>query len=171
MNRIGFQEAVHASLEGKQAILTVSSALLAYLLLAFFSLPTYSSQLLGRSWTYLPEIMRMTTLGITDTSGIIGLLLTIAYSAITGITVTNAYLSIKAQSFSKILDIGAFLPGFLVTGCASCGVGLLTVFGFTGALTILPFNGNLVKMMGILLMAGLLHRTGNPKTCAIPDES
>jgi hypothetical protein len=92
----------------------------------------------------------MASLGIMDTSGTIGLTLKVIYSI--------------------IAHPGAFLPGFLVAGCASCGVGLLAAFGFTGALAALPFNGNLVKLGGILVMTGLLHRSGNPKVCANPNE-
>lgn len=170
MKKTGISEAFEAALYGRQILLTGLGAFLAYSLLAFFSVPTYSSQLLGRSLTYFPEMIRMASLGIMDTSGTIGLTLTVIYSIITGITLTNAYTSLKMRSFSSILNLGAFLPGFLVAGCASCGVGLLAAFGFTGALAALPFNGNLVKLGGILVMAGLLHRSGNPKVCANPNE-
>lgn len=163
------QEAVKASFTGKEALLTVTGSFLAYTLLSIFSLPTYSSQLLGRSLAYFPDVMRTATIGMIDTTGMIGLILTLIYSVVTGITVTNAYLSVKAQSFSKLLDVGAFLPGFIVTGCASCGVGLLTAFGFTGVLAALPYSGNLVKLGGILVMAGLLNRSGNPRLCANPN--
>jgi hypothetical protein len=163
------QEAIKASLTGKRAFLTISGGLLAYFLLAFFSVPTYSSQLLSRSWTYLPEVMSTATIGMIETTGMIGLILTLTYSAITGITITNAYLSIRSQSFSRILDVGAFLPGLIVTGCASCGAGLLAVLGFTGALATLPFEGNLIKLGGILVMAGLLNHSGNPEICANPN--
>lgn len=163
------QEAIRASITGKPALITVSGSFLAYTLLAYFSVPTYASQLLGRSWTYLPEVISTATVGMIDTTGMIGLLLTLIYSIITGVTITNAYLSIKTQSFSRILDVGAFLPGFLVAGCASCGVGLLTAIGFTGVLAALPFNGNLVKLGGIIVMAGLLNRSGNPQICANPN--
>lgn len=169
MNKTGIRKAFEAALYGKQIFLTGLGALLAYSLLAFFSLPTYSSQLLGRSITYFPEVIKMATLGIMDTSGTIGLTLTVIYSIITGITLTNAYTSLKIRNFSSILNLGAFLPGFLVAGCASCGVGLLAVFGFTGVLAALPFGGNLVKLGGILVMTGLLHRSGNPKVCANPN--
>lgn len=169
MRKPRIQEAFEAALYGRQILLTGFGALLAYSILAFFSLPTYSSQLLGRSLTYFPEVMRMSTLGMLDTTGAIGLALTVTYSIITGVTLTNAYISLKQKSLSGIINLGAFLPGFLVAGCASCGVGLLAAFGFTGALAALPFNGNLVKLGGILVMAGLLHRSGNPKVCANPN--
>lgn len=163
------QEAVKASFTGKEALITASSSFLAYILLAFFSAPTYASQLLGRSWMYFPDVMETATTGMIATTGKIGLILTVTYSVITGVTITNAYLSVRSQSFSKILDVGAFLPGFIVTGCASCGVGFLAAFGFTGALAVLPFNGNLIKLGGILIMAVLLNRSGNPKICANPN--
>lgn len=163
------REAFEAALYGRQILLTGFGAFLAYSLLAFFSVPVYASQLLGRSMRYFPEVIRMSTLGILDTTGTVGLILTVIYSMITGVTLTNAYISLKQRSFSGILNLGAFLPGFLVAGCASCGVGLLASFGFAGALAALPFGGNLVKLGGILVMAGLLHRSGNPRICANPN--
>lgn len=169
MKKPNIQHAVEASLEGRNKFLTLSTAVLAYLILAIFSLPAYSSQLLGRSWMYLPEVIRMTTLGIYDTTGTVGVVLTVIYALITGITVTNTYTSLKLQNFSKIKDIGAFLPGMLVAGCASCGVGVLAAFGFSGLVAAMPFHGNLIKAGGILLMTGLLHRTGDPKICATQD--
>jgi hypothetical protein len=170
MRKPDIQHAVEASLEGRNKFLTGSGAILAYLILSIFTLPAYSSQLLGRSWFYLPEVVKMSTLGMYDTSGLVGVSLTILYALVTGITITNSYISLKAQDFSRIMDIGAFLPGVFVTGCASCGFGFLAALGFSGALATLPFGGNLIKAGGILVMAGLLHRSGDPKVCAIRDE-
>jgi hypothetical protein len=170
MKKPNIQHAVEASLGGRNKLLTASSAVLAYLILAIFSLPAYSSQLLGRSWLYLPEVIRMTTLGIYDTTGAIGVALTGLYAIVTGITVTNTYTSLKLQNFSRIKDVVAFLPGMLVAGCASCGVGMLAAFGFSGLLAALPFGGNLIKAGGILVMTGLLHKSGDPKVCANPDK-
>jgi len=169
MTKTKFRKAVEASVNGRQILLTFFGSFLAYSILAYFSLPTYSSQLLSRSWTYFPEIIRLATLGMIDTTGLIGLGLTVTYSIITGITVTNTYLSLKTKKFSGILNLGGFLPGLLVTGCASCGLGLLAAFGFTGALAALPFDGNLIKLGGIAIMAGLLHRSGDPNVCANPN--
>lgn len=168
--KLKIQEAVKASLKGKAAFITIGGSLLAYTLLALFSLPAYSSQLLGRSLTYFPNVIETATVGMIETSGMLGFALTVTYALITGITVTNAYLSFKARNFSRILDVGAFVPGFLIAGCASCGVGFLAAFGFTGLLAALPFDGNLVKLGGIAVMAGLLNRSGNPRICANPNE-
>jgi len=161
-----FYRSVEASVEGRNTILTASASAAAYILLVVFSFPTYTFQLLGQSIYYLPEIMRMSTLNVIDTQGMVGLFLTIIYALLTGILLTNIYLSFNPRPLSGAMDFGAFLPGFLVSGCASCGVGILTVLGFSGIALALPFSGNLVLASGIAIMVFLIQRTGDPRTCS-----
>lgn len=160
------RRAIRNSLRLKNLPITLLGGATAYILLVIFSFPTYMYQLLGRSILYLPEVIAMSTYSILDTAGLIGLSLTIIYAALTGITLTNFYLNLKNQS-SDLKNLGAFLPGFLVSGCASCGVGLLPFIGFTGVLVSLPFSGNSIRVAGILLMLGLLQRSGDPETCSV----
>ena len=167
----GLEEAFKASFTKKTLPITVLGSILAYIILVIFSFPTYMYQLLGRSLTYLPEVIFTSSLNIYDTAGLIGLPLTIIYAVLTGITLTNVTLSLKMQSFSSIKELGVFLPGFLVSGCASCGFGLLSFIGLTGVLATLPFSGNSVRLGGIIIMIGLLQKSGNPKTCSIPASS
>ena len=160
------EQAVKKSLKGKALLLTALGGVTAYILLVIFSFPTYTFQLLGRDIMYFPEVVEMSTFYVLDNTGMIGLALTVIYAAMTGITLTNIVQGFKMNRFKGLSGI-VMIPGFLVSGCASCGVGLLAFLGFSGILGALPFAGNSVKAAGIILMLGILHRNGDPKTCTI----
>lgn len=78
---------------------------------------------------------------------------------------TNTAIQLKRDRFN-LNSLGA-LPGFLAGGCASCGVGVLSILGFGGVLASMPFGGNLLRFSGVLLLIALIVRTGNPDTCKI----
>lgn len=161
--------AVKGSLKGKNILVTLAGSIVAYIALVIFVYPAYTFQLLNRSLMYFPEVLRTSTISLFDTGGFIGLSLTLTYAALTGITLTNVYLSLKKHGLSEALNLGAFLPGFAVAGCAGCGVGLLAFLGFSGVVASLPFAGNLVKLGGVFLMLAILYRLGNTRTCSIPE--
>jgi hypothetical protein len=89
---------------------------------------------------------------------------------LTGVAVTNAVtLFRRARRRGASTALGV-LPGFLAAGCASCGAGVLGALGFVGAMAALPFEGNLLRLGGIVLLVFFLGRTGDPRTCSIDGE-
>ena len=160
-------EAFRASTRGKMLLLTFFAGFTAYSLMVLVSFPSSSAQLIGRSLMYLPAAVRMSSLYVIDSSGMIGLLLTSVYSLLVGVSVSVLYMQLSMKDFSSIHESLAYIPGLVVSGCAGCGAGLLGLTGFAGALALLPFNGNLVRLGGILMMIFLLGRTGNPRKCEI----
>lgn len=59
------------------------------------------------------------------------------------------------------------LPGVVAAGCASCGAGVLGALGFVGTMAALPYDGNLLRVGGIVLLLFFLGRAGDPRTCSI----
>ncbi|MEF8806432.1 hypothetical protein [Natronomonas sp.] len=142
-------------------------AVLTYALLVLSTFPQFTIQLLTRNPTdvfyAVASLTRETYLSV----GWLGLGLVTTYALLTGVAVTNAvtlFRRARRRSASTALGI---LPGFLAAGCASCGAGVLGALGFVGAMAALPFEGNLLRLGGILLLLFFLGRTGDPRTCSI----
>jgi hypothetical protein len=142
-------------------------AVVTYALLVLSTFPQFTIQLLTRNPTdvfyAVASLTRETYLSV----GWLGLGLVAAYALLTGVAVTNAVtLFRRARRRSASTALGV-LPGFLAAGCASCGAGVLGALGFVGAMAALPFEGNLLRLGGILLLGFFLARTGDPRTCSI----
>ncbi|WP_347720219.1 hypothetical protein [Candidatus Nanohalovita haloferacivicina] len=103
--------------------------------------------------------------GLLMNTGYIGLFLTMSFSLLAGVTLTNSFIQFSMDRMSY--DAIGALPGFLAGGCASCGVGVLSLLGFSSVLASLPFEGILLRLGGVVLLLGLVVRTGNPEACKI----
>lgn len=149
----------------KRGLGTFLAALSAFLLTIFSANPGYSIQMLlsGVQYWGIAFITRFT--GMIMNTGYTGMLLTIAFSALVGVTMTNTVVQLKMSRIN--LDSLGALPGFFAGGCASCGVGVLSLLGFGGVLASMPFEGNLLRLGGVLMLAALIIRTGNPDTCKL----
>jgi hypothetical protein len=154
-----------ASANRKRAFGTLGVGLSAFLLTVFSASPEYSVQMLtaGIQHWELAFITRFS--GMYATSGVFGILLTLVFSALVGVTMTNTLVQLKMNKVS--LDSLGALPGFIAGGCASCGVGVLSLLGFGGVLASMPFEGNLLRLGGVLLLTVLITKTGNPDVCKI----
>jgi hypothetical protein len=164
--RNDLSEGLTASISNRyRATGTLLGGLAAFLLTIFTASPTYSMQMLSSGFRYwgIAFITRFT--GVLMNTGYTGMLLTLAFSALVGVTLTNTVIQLRMNRVD-LSSLGA-LPGFLAGGCASCGVGVLSLLGFGGVLASMPFQGNLLRLGGVLLLTVLIVRTGNPETCGI----
>lgn len=98
--------------------------------------------------------------------GIFSFCLTIIYSIVSGLVLTNIGIQLRNSKISG-KELGSLLPGFIATGCASCGVGLAGFIGLTGVATALPFQGDLLKVGGLALLIYALYEMGNPEICEV----
>ncbi|WP_436925015.1 hypothetical protein [Halosimplex amylolyticum] len=141
--------------------------LLTYVVLVLSTFPQFTVQLLARNPTDLlygvTALTRETYLSV----GWVGLGLVVGYAVLTGVAVTNAVTLFRRARRTGASTVLGILPGFLAAGCASCGAGVLGALGFVGAMAALPFEGNLLRAGGIVLLAFFLGRTGDPRTCSI----
>ena len=154
-----------ASSTRKRSAGTSVVGLSAFFLTVFSANPGYSIQMLTSGLQYWPIAFITRFSGMLSTSGLTGVFLTLLFSAMVGVTMTNTAVQLRANRIS--LDSLGAIPGFLAGGCASCGVGVLSLLGFGGVLASLPFQGNLLRLGGVLLLAVLIIRTGNPDTCKL----
>lgn len=168
---VSYQEAsnrlkrsVKTSIRGKKrkASTALFSALI-FLLFAFTTDIPWHLQTLEAGIQYWDNALLN---GITSIylGGIFSLILTVTYSLISSIVLTNVFVQLKNSRISG-KGLGSILPGFVATGCASCGVGLAGFIGLTGVATALPFQGDLLKAGGLMLLIYALYEMGDSGTC------
>jgi len=148
-------------------VLTVITTVCAFALFMLVSFPAYSGQLLAADIWYIDTAVITLAQNLQHTAGTIGLALMVIYAVLVGATLSVTVISIRTTGLRTAGSITGAVPGILVGGCASCGVGLLSLVGFSGALTLLPFNGNGIRLAGIGIMLIVLAAIGDPRECRI----
>lgn len=108
----------------------------------------------------------------------IGLFLLIITSILTGVNITLIGIRImKMQTLKNVHYIagGGSLLGVIGSGCAACGLPLISVLGLSGSIVYLPFHGVELSYLSILLLSVSLyfmlkaHKNINKgKQCARP---
>lgn len=161
-----FYKGVSSALKSKRR---VSGTFLAGALTLFFTVlsshPEYSFQMLSSGLRNWPVAFISRFYGLIVTSGYEGAVLTVFFSGLVGVTVVNTFTQLGMNKIS--FDSLGAVPGFLAGGCASCGVGLLSMLGLGGILASLPFQGNLLRLGGVLILVLLVIRTGDPEECEL----
>ncbi|MFB6191373.1 MAG: hypothetical protein ABEJ64_03005 [Candidatus Nanohaloarchaea archaeon] len=154
----------------RRAASTVAVGVIAFLLFVLGSFPEYSYQMFNSQASMFTAVNALVW-NIQATAGYLGLLLTVVYSAAVGVATTDLYAIISNTGIRQVSSLGGALPGFLVGSCAGCGAGILGLIGFAGAVTLLPFNGNIVKLAGIAFVVYFLVDIGHPETCGVSPAS
>ena len=80
---------------------------------------------------------------------------TVTLSVLTGITLSLLAFKIKVAR-ADVKDSSGILGtifGVLVPGCATCGIGVLAILGFTSALLTLPLKGLEFAILGIAILS------------------
>lgn len=134
-----------------------------FVLLTF---PQFSIEMIAAGPSYWDDMLYLLLWLIRESSGWLGVLLLGVYALVTGvlITVVSASIRYNLQSAGSIMSV---LPAILFSGCASCGAGVLGVIGAFGYASLFPFSGNLVRVIGILLVIISLGWLGDPRDCKI----
>lgn len=138
-----------------------------FVLLALSTSINYSIQMFSAGVQYWIPAIQFTVRGFYLNGGWTEVVLNIAYSTLVGVVITNTYTQFRATGL-EIVNLSGIAPGVLVAGCAGCGVGLLSLIGVAGLVTLLPFHGLSLKIGGILLIIFFIARIGNPEICSIP---
>lgn len=149
----------------KRAGLTLSVGLSVFILSLLLANPQYSWQMITSGTQYWSIALQTRFYGVLDMSGVAGVLLTSIFSFMTGITLTNTAIQLKMNSISY--DALGAIPGIAAAGCASCGVGVLSLLGLGAVMASLPFNGNLLRLGAVMILLFVITRTGDPETCKL----
>ncbi|MDY6769425.1 MAG: hypothetical protein SVU88_00465 [Candidatus Nanohaloarchaea archaeon] len=151
--------------------LVVAAAGLTAVIFSVFVLstfPSYTLQLLGADVGYVGAALAALTTNLYASIGALGVGLTVVYSALTAVVLLH--LSIQVQTAGLSASFGGAsgaVPVFLIGGCAGCGAGVVGLLGAAGALALLPFNGNGVRLLGVVFLLGFLAYQGDPRTCTL----
>ncbi|WP_117595469.1 hypothetical protein [Haloprofundus halophilus] len=163
-----FRRALAYPLTSYARLLTAAVATGAtYVVLVLSTFPQFSLQILANSPSRLVYAVVALTRESYLSAGGVGISLLVAYALLTGIAVTNAVALVRRARRASVETLAGVVPGLLAAGCATCGAGVLGALGFVGAMAVLPFDGNLLRVEGILLLAFFLGRAGDPRTCSI----
>lgn len=101
--------------------------------------------LLGGMWTAMT--------GISLTILIITALLTGANMTL----IINRIKNMKTAENLHLMIGGSSLLGIVGSGCAACGLPILSLLGITGSLAFLPFNGGEISLLSLVLLTISLY--------------
>jgi len=161
-----FQNLRH-SINGKRFGLTALTSLISFSVLLFLSFPQYSMQMISYGGLFPLYAVRDLSINILSKAGYLGLGLTVIYAILSGVLVTNLYVSLKTKGLKQIKFVSALGPGALVGACAACGVGLLPLLGIGFSAVLMPFHGNLWRLTGIAILLVAINSIGNPDICEV----
>jgi hypothetical protein len=147
----------------RRAAAATGVAAVTYCLLVLSSYPAYVAGMLRGGPGYVDDALLALTANTVATTGTVGIALVVAYSLLTGVTLVDLAARVRLVGLDGAGGLGGLLPGLVASGCASCGAGVLGLLGAAGALAALPFHGNLLRVGGLLLLLGVLARTGDPR--------
>ncbi|WP_049980075.1 hypothetical protein [Halolamina rubra] len=151
----------------RRLLLAAVATVVTYSVLVLSAFPQFAVQILTRDPAQFGYAVTALSRQLYLGTGWLGVALVAAYALLTGVAVTNAVTLLRRARRGGASTLAGVVPGLLAAGCASCGAGVLGTLGLLGAMAALPFEGNLLRVGGILLLAYFLGRTGDPRTCSI----
>lgn len=138
-----------------------------YVLLIVSTMPEFALQMLGDGLHWFEFVVVSLTENIYMTDGWPALGAIVLYAWLTGVAVVNAVGQLQIGSSSGVASLSGVVPALAASGCASCGAGLLAFLGFAGGISLLPFDGALLRFGGLLLLVFFIGRTGHPERCRL----
>lgn len=154
--------------EKRSAVATIFIFLSSFGLIILSTNIGYSFQMITNGLGGFITALKTRTIGIYLTGGLYSIITTLIYSLLIAVTIQNLITQFRAGGI-KMRNLTGIGPGFLVAGCAGCGLGLLSLVGLAGVLALLPFQGELIKLIGMLLLAYYIAEVGNPEVCSISE--
>ncbi|MBM3232670.1 hypothetical protein FJZ18_00695 [Candidatus Pacearchaeota archaeon] len=119
------------------------------------------------------EFIRESLFGFHETITITTFYSIIVIGLLTGIFFSIIHckfsLTRKQETSSGLISTIALFLGFLVPGCAACGVGVIALLGFGSSIAALPFQGTEISFIAILLLCySIIKVTSSFARCSLP---
>lgn len=165
--RSQFRDAVKFAFNSWKTVLSVIGiSIFSFILFVGLTFPQYAFEMGSAGVEYWDDAFFSLLWLMRESSGVLGVSLVVLYSIVTGVLTVVVIGQVRYQSKGSggILSV---LPAILFSGCASCGAGLLGVIGAFGFASIFPFEGNLVRGVGIVMVLVVLAWIGDPRKCRI----
>ena len=123
--------------------------------------------------TYKFNLLTALILGMWSAMGIFGLTILLATSLLTGANLT--LLVQRLTTMSKLGNVhlvagGSSILGLATSGCAACGLPILSLLGVSGSLAFLPLHGRELSYLSVILLIislVMLIKTKPSKNCKI----
>lgn len=103
----------------------------------------------------------------------VSLMILIATALLTGANMTlivKRINTLKSAGKLHLVAGGSSLLGIVGSGCAGCGLPVLSLLGITGSLTFLPYRGTEVSIISMLLLITSLYfllKSNNQASCEL----
>lgn len=149
----------------KRTLSTLSLSIFLFLIMAFATDAPWHLQTLEQGLSFWDDAF-LNAVASMRIKGSYSVPLNTVYALLSGAVLTSFGANLSAGEF-RGGELGSLIPGFVATGCASCGVGLTGFIGLAGVAASLPFNGLFVKFAGLSLLIYALYSFGKPDRCVI----
>lgn len=145
----------------KQVLFTAFLISVFYLALAVFLMNNslVKDTLLGSySLEYKVKILSGLLYGIATSMTTIGALVLISISVLTGLNISlliNRINILRRSGGVKIAVGGSAIVGIVATGCAACGLPVISLLGLSGFILLLPYRGFEMQfiVLGLLIIS------------------
>lgn len=116
----------------------------------------FGSHTLDYKWNLLIALLA----GMWTAMSRLSLLFLVVVAVLTGLNLTlvvERLKTIRASGKMSLVVGGSSLLGIVGSGCVSCGLSILALFGLSGAIFYLPFQGRELSVLAILLLSFSLY--------------
>lgn len=112
------------------------------------------------------DFVALYTKGFYQTIGGLGFSLTMLVSVLTAFLFTLLLFraTVTKSGMNKKLSFWGYLGlffGFFVSGCPTCGLGLLAIFGLGASVLALPFGGKEISVIAVIILVWIINAISN----------
>ena len=128
-----------------------------YFITVFSSILIYSFNTLIHNYKLIIEspslnLFYLLIVGFYSTTSISAFIFLIIISLLSGVVISMSIFLIKRQISAGYAGSSGLIVGIVAPACPSCALGIFGILGLGGFLTVLPFKGKELGVLGIVLL-------------------